>query len=946
MALQNFLDFIGPPVSAAWLNAVDVVKHTIFGDASTKAAARTALTVDAPLEIANGGTGVRTLDALIAEVGGGGGGGTSLPSQAAARLKVLQSDGTAALWASKGYIHVNDFYPTGVVAHNGVSHTLASFYGTLAAAQAYYPHATSLTDEFDWCALQAATNYLYDRSAGSNAYNMSAGVFFLEGQYVINKTVVYNHVAVRLTAASVQGGFKFKDATSISYFGPDGTSDDPIPLLDFWVYDETGAPPPGRLNNPASGGIRVQVENISFGGKATSTSSFVYGFSKFISGIRLRQAAFAQITNCHFGGSWLYDAIYCTGPQLFLIISRNFFYAIERDGIAVWGYRGNTSTTTWIYNNEFGYITRYALMLDFSGAVEAMPIIRDNSFEAAQVDTAYYLQNPEWFVQGVVAENCIINGGNLIWSGNRGEVGLGTWHHYYWAHLHLMNCTYSTVENGTNAGRLVLTGNRSSVDRTMAARAMWGGAMLWVAGHTYSAALDSDNNYATPSPINGYYYRCTVGGTAGGTQPTWPTTIGATVTDGGVTWVCAGTVKKYHDITAARNFNACLASDNAGASLMQHLTLRKLYASIVFVLDTVATLGTSGVHHFEDLTFGFVFGTIPVIDGTYGKTATARPVAVARMIDMPSAAVYTNTPTVQAGYSKSYTHYARGVGYYLTSPISWPVWAGTTVYAHTWWGSYPTVIKPTTENGFKYQCIVGGTSGGSEPSWPTTVGTTVTDGGVTWVCMGREYYTAEGVDTRYDFAGTTTRVTSSGVPTVGHASQGDVAVAHAPGAGGVTSWRCTVTGTPGTWAPTEWVQGANSTGVLTTDTMQLISSGVAVVATVDQVKLITTARPMNSQSANYTLLAADFGTSVLHPSGAGAGHTFTIPSNGVVPYAVGTELEIINEDSNSLSIAIATNTMTLEGTTTTGTRTLAQNGRAKARKTSATTWLISGSGLT
>ena len=59
MALQNFVDKVGPVVSAAWLNAVDLLKFTIFADSTTKAQARTALTSDAPLEIANGGTGSR-----------------------------------------------------------------------------------------------------------------------------------------------------------------------------------------------------------------------------------------------------------------------------------------------------------------------------------------------------------------------------------------------------------------------------------------------------------------------------------------------------------------------------------------------------------------------------------------------------------------------------------------------------------------------------------------------------------------------------------------------------------------------------------------------------------------------------------------------------------------------------------------------------------------------
>jgi len=54
------VDYVGPKISAAWLNIVDRLRETVFEDAATKAAARTALMLDAPLEITNGGTGNRT----------------------------------------------------------------------------------------------------------------------------------------------------------------------------------------------------------------------------------------------------------------------------------------------------------------------------------------------------------------------------------------------------------------------------------------------------------------------------------------------------------------------------------------------------------------------------------------------------------------------------------------------------------------------------------------------------------------------------------------------------------------------------------------------------------------------------------------------------------------------------------------------------------------------
>lgn len=104
--------------------------------------------------------------------------------------------------------------------------------------------------------------------------------------------------------------------------------------------------------------------------------------------------------------------------------------------------------------------------------------------------------------------------------------------------------------------------------------------------------------------------------------------------------------------------------------------------------------------------------------------------------------------------------------------------------------------------------------------------------------------------------------------------------------------------------------------------------------------------PQNSQSGNYTAVLSDNGKHLLHPTGAGAGDTFTIPSNASVAYPVGTALVFVNRDSNPVSIGITTDTLVLTGTTTTGTRTLAQNGVATALKVEATVWLIDGKGLT
>lgn len=104
--------------------------------------------------------------------------------------------------------------------------------------------------------------------------------------------------------------------------------------------------------------------------------------------------------------------------------------------------------------------------------------------------------------------------------------------------------------------------------------------------------------------------------------------------------------------------------------------------------------------------------------------------------------------------------------------------------------------------------------------------------------------------------------------------------------------------------------------------------------------------PENSNSANYTAVAADSGKMLLHPAADANARTFTIPANASVAYPVGTAITFVNETSQVLSIAITSDTLTLAGTTTTGTRSLAQNGVATALKVTSTKWIISGTGLT
>ena len=111
-----------------------------------------------------------------------------------------------------------------------------------------------------------------------------------------------------------------------------------------------------------------------------------------------------------------------------------------------------------------------------------------------------------------------------------------------------------------------------------------------------------------------------------------------------------------------------------------------------------------------------------------------------------------------------------------------------------------------------------------------------------------------------------------------------------------------------------------------------------------QVSDIQTIR-QNIQSASYTLLLSDAGKHILHPSADVTARTFTIDSNANVAYPIGTTLEFVNQNgAGVITIAITADVMRLSGAGTTGARTLAANGVARALKILATEWIIANLG--
>ncbi len=78
----------------------------------------------------------------------------------------------------------------------------------------------------------------------------------------------------------------------------------------------------------------------------------------------------------------------------------------------------------------------------------------------------------------------------------------------------------------------------------------------WAASTAHTAIEEGDRKVGdrvAPTTHNGRWYACTTAGTSGASEPTWPTTIGNTVTDGTVVWTAEQALAYPGEVTAVTN---------------------------------------------------------------------------------------------------------------------------------------------------------------------------------------------------------------------------------------------------------------------------------------------------------------------------------------------------------------------------------------------------------
>lgn len=109
---------------------------------------------------------------------------------------IVAADGGRWKLLADGVVHARQFGAIG----DGSLHPLSAFFGTLAAAQAIYPHAVALTDQIDWVAIQAGINWLAAVGGGTLEHD--------RGAYRINRTVTVGASDIKLHGAG-HGDFHY-----------------------------------------------------------------------------------------------------------------------------------------------------------------------------------------------------------------------------------------------------------------------------------------------------------------------------------------------------------------------------------------------------------------------------------------------------------------------------------------------------------------------------------------------------------------------------------------------------------------------------------------------------------------------------------------------------------------------------------------------------------------
>jgi prepilin-type N-terminal cleavage/methylation domain-containing protein len=298
----------------------------------------------------------------------------------------------------------------------------------------------------------------------------------------------------------------------------------------------------------------------------------------------------------------------------------------------------------------------------------------------------------------------------------------------------------------------------------------------WTANTTYALNARIQSN-----PSNQCNYICTTAGTSGGTQPTWPTTTGATVNDGATlvwTEIATGNAAVTGSTWA---LTTPLGGSSGSMSYKLQLTPsvlpseqpRSMPQNVAIDLRTSVLPTTWQLPPTANSTFDILFSPAGSIVG---------PVAASGRVHLVLADISdTATEVLTSGLSNRFQ---------LNAP-----WQPSTPYV------VGNVVVPNPSSFIGLRCTVAGTSGAAaaQPAWPTQPNQTVTDGSVTWQSFVKKANTIISVATA------TGRVTTHPVcftPVWSPNSSYGLGALIQPNPANFLGYVCTTAGTSGATAPT------------------------------------------------------------------------------------------------------------------------------------------------
>jgi hypothetical protein len=205
----------------------------------------------------------------------------------------------------------------------------------------------------------------------------------------------------------------------------------------------------------------------------------------------------------------------------------------------------------------------------------------------------------------------------------------------------------------------------------------------WAATHDYTV----DSIVVSPS-LNGYRYRAIVGGISAGSAPTFPTTVGATVTDGSVVWKNIG--KFPYEMWDAMFYQWSSEMEN----------FMKIELAPVYPAWTATTVTPVGMIVIPTVRNGHFYGLAQ--PGTTGGIQPTWPTDGTTVAD--GTAIWVDLGP-----------YWSPDAYYLASSVIFP------------------------GDGFKYfvATAMQGFSDSTEPDWPAVEADTIVDGEITWTASRR-----------------------------------------------------------------------------------------------------------------------------------------------------------------------------------------------------------------